>query len=212
MTDRTLKGLYPRFRPPERFRLYVEAAARDDWDEAGRLWGSCPTYLCSAPERAYTRRLLAAAYIAFSAAILLLRAEIALARPTFERELLEEMQGLTAEFESACGDGTTIETAGGDWPEIERHEVDELYRERVASVLGVCEGIERFCDPLGFEPAKLLAVEPSCLPAWHSAVRLRDKDIAFDPATAEAVHTLLEGIWSERVGDQESELQGFIEV
>jgi hypothetical protein len=171
MTDRTLKGLYPRFRPPERFRLYLEAAARDDWDEARRLWGSCPTYSCSAPDRAYTWRLLAASYIAFSAAILLLRAEIALAR----------------------------------------HEADELYREWVAAVLGVCEGIERFCDPLGFEPAKLLAVEPSCLPAWHSAVRLRDKDIAFDPATAEGVYKFLEGAWSERVDDQESELQGFIE-
>jgi hypothetical protein len=36
-----------------------------------------------------------------------------------------------------------------------------LYRERVAAVLGVCEGVECFCETLKVEPANLLGIEPA---------------------------------------------------
>jgi hypothetical protein len=194
MTDKALKNLYPRLRPDERFRLALEAAARGDMDEFELLSGSCPVHVYYARDRAYTSRGLAAGFVVLSFANLLFRAEIDLARQT--------------------GEGPTIE-AGGDWSECapggELHELDDLYRERVAAVLGICEGLERFCDALGLEPAKLLAIDRSFLPAWQSAGRLRGKGIASDPAMAEAVHKFLEGLWSGMVDDQESERQGFIE-
>src|SRR5437773_2536517 len=137
MTDKGLKNLYPRLRPNERFRLAVEAAARDDGHEFSLLSGSCPVHQYYATDEAYRSRLFAASYIAMHVANLLFRA-------------------------------------------------------------------------LAVEPAKLLALEPSCPPAWHSAVRLRGKGIASDPAMAEAVYKLLEGFWSQLLYDQDSWAKGAI--
>jgi len=210
MTDKALKNLYPRLRRDERFRLTVEAAARKDWDEVGVLASSCPTYVCRATDLAYTDRLSAAACIALSAGNLLLRAEVALAPHAFGRELLADMRAFMTAPDSTLGDGIPIEDADGEGLEIEledkRREMDELYRERVAAVLGVCEGVERFCETLKVEPANLLGIEPGCLSAWHSAGRLRGSDIAADPATTEGVYRYLERLWSGMVDDQESEL------
>jgi hypothetical protein len=211
MTDKGLKNLYRRLRPNERFRLAVEAAGRDDGHEFALLSGSCPVHQYYATDEAYRSRLFAASYIAMHVANLLFRAQRDLAGPALARELLEDMKAvMMAEVGSDGGDGPTIE-AGGDWPENapegERDELDNLYRERVAAVLGICEGFERFCDGLAVEPAKLLALEPSCPPAWHSAVRLRGKGIASDPAMAEAVYKLLEGFWSRLLYDQDSWLK-----
>jgi hypothetical protein len=215
MTDKALKGLYPRLRRDERFRLAVEAAARNDWDEVGALAGSCPTYRYRATDLTYTDRLSAASFIALAAANLLLRAEVALAPHAFGRELLADMRALMTAPDSTLGDGLPIDAGDGEGLEIgsedKRREMDELYRERVAALLGVCEGVERFCETLKVEPANLLGIEPACLSAWHSAGRLRGKDIAADPETAEAVYRDLQGLWSRMVDDQESKLQGFIE-
>jgi hypothetical protein len=139
----------------------------------------------------------------FTVTNLLLRAQIALERPTFVRELLADEQ---AQVNEIISDGGTIEEAGEYWSEIlsndGRHELDALYRERVAAVLGLCEGLERFCESLRVEPANLLAIEPSSLPVWHSAGRLRGEGIASDPM-AEAVYKHLAGVWSRMLIDHE---------
>ena len=208
MTAKALKNLYPRLRPDERFRLAVDAVARKDWDDLGLLSGSCPIYAYRATDVAYSSRLDAAGYVALYVGNLLFRAERELAGPALGLGLLEDMRALMmTELGSDGGEDTTIEAGRNrpeNAPEGKRKELDDLYRKRVAAVLGVCEGLERFCEPLGVEPAKLLAIERSCLSAWHSARRLRGKDIAADPVMAEAVHKSLQGLWSGLIDDEES--------
>jgi hypothetical protein len=212
MTDKTLKTFYPRLRPDERFRLAVEAAAREDWREVGLLSGSCPTHMYYATDFAYRSRLLAAEYIALSVTNLLFHAELDLARPAFARDLLDDMHARMTELDGAGAENTTIEAE--DWPETEiapedgRHELEDLYCERVAAVLGICEGFERFCNTLRVEPAKLLAIQPNSLSVWHSAGRLHDKNIASNPEMAEGVYKYLQGIWSRMLRTGASEPEG----
>jgi hypothetical protein len=208
MTGKALKNLYPRLRPDERFRLAVNAVARKDWDEFGLLSGSCPTYVYRATDLAYRERLWAASYIALHVANRLLSAESALEAPMFAREvLMADARALATEF----GDGTTTEAADGEWPEIvsqtDHSELDDLCRQGIAVVLGICEGFERFCEGLGIEPAALLAFAPDCLPVWWRAVRLRGTDSPSDPARAEAFCELLEGVWKGMLDDQDPEPQ-----
>jgi hypothetical protein len=192
MTGKTLKNLYPRLRPHERFRLVVEAVARGDKDEVGLLSGSCPRYTYRAHDVAYMSRVRAASRVALTAATRLLHAQIELAPAAFVREVLADERA-------------TMEAAGGDWSEIvhedERRELEDLYRGKVAIVLGVCDGFERFCAAHGVQAAKLLAFA-GCLPEWQSAVRLRGTEIASDPETAEAVHRFLQGLWLDLLQDE----------
>jgi hypothetical protein len=55
--DRRLGKLYGRFGPEERFRLTLEALARGDEDEAGRLSESCPRRTYVMKDAAYGHRL-----------------------------------------------------------------------------------------------------------------------------------------------------------
>jgi hypothetical protein len=65
--------LYERFQPPERLTLLIEAMARDDAAEAGRLRDSCPRVSYSGPEADFMERcsmsfdILAVVTIAFMA-------------------------------------------------------------------------------------------------------------------------------------------------
>jgi hypothetical protein len=195
MTDNTLKNHYPQLRPHERFRLVVEAAARRDDDEVVRLAGSCPRRTYRMNDLAYMSRVQAASRVALTATILLLHAETGLAPVAFLREVLADGR-------------EAYEATGGEWAEVvsedQQRQLDAVFREKTAIVLGICDGLERFSSAQGLETAKLLGYS-GFLPLWQSAWRQRGTDVESDPATADTVYGLMKEIWSTFVHETESQ-------
>jgi hypothetical protein len=144
---------------------------------------------------AYLSRVQAASRVALTATILLLHAETGLAPVAFLREV--------------WADGREARrAAGGEWSEFvsedQQRQLDAVFREKAAIVLGICDGVERFASAQGFETVKLLGYS-GFLPLWQSALRQRGTDVESDPATADTVYGLMNEIWSTFVHESESQ-------
>jgi hypothetical protein len=173
-------ALYRRLTPTERHRLAIDAYARADLDEVRRLSDTCPESRYWSQDPGYTERMKASIVIAFAAANLLFRAshafQLAAAAKEMRGDLLEV---LATQFSEAAADdvGRSEESAI----------VDRLYASRASEMVGVLEGIRRFCEEISVTPAKLLNLEPSCLPDWKLGSKLTEGH-ACEDANAETVY------------------------
>jgi hypothetical protein len=192
MTRRKVTSLYYGLWPVERFQLTMDAQARGDWDDVDRLIGSCPQFKYWCKDLNYVAPMIAAPVIAFAASSLLFRGWAALQRPMVCHEFLEEASVARAELDLPENAEDSVFDSD-EWNEIE-----DLYRARVADLIGVCDGIARFCAEIGVEPAVVLALEGHCLPVWQFAARLPETHCS-NEALAESAHDGLAGLWSAMV-------------
>ena len=82
LNGKTLAGRYARLGPEERFRLALEAGARDDDRERERLVQSAPTCRSQGPDSAYMDRIEASRELALAVALDLGPRIVALRLPT----------------------------------------------------------------------------------------------------------------------------------
>jgi hypothetical protein len=200
LTSRALNSsLYEKLLPIERFQVAIDAVGRRDHDELRRLTDSCPEHRYWAMDVNYGERLKAATVIALSAANLLLRARLALEPPWAARDGLEEGATALAEF-SATFSVDESSLVSDDWNELQR-EIEATYCARASDLIGVCEGIRRFCEAIGVVPSNLLAFDRASIPLWELGQKLENTQ-PVNEEMAEVVHRYLTDFWSAMISER----------
>jgi hypothetical protein len=170
----------------ERYRLAIDAHARGDLDEVRRLSDTCPEEKYFSQDPAYTERMKASLVIAPWAANFLQRARMGLEQPMAAKEFAAELHDLlAAEVSEAVANEVTADKSA----------IDRVYLQRASEMVGVCEGIQRFCEALGVPPENLLSFDRSCLPLWALGCELAETHPC-DETVERAVYDQLTACWS----------------
>lgn len=181
-----LKFVDERLPPEQRFRLVLAATGRGDMDDAARLVNSCPRRGYDQPDRDYVDRVAAASEMAHITTALLLSAMLAVQPHEIKRELFDDLRAQWDEMNAGHGAGDSPE-----WPLLNlRDACENRYREGVAGLLGICEGVKIFCTAISVEPAALFAMNPLALHYWRQASSYRS-NIDHDRERADDVEKLL---------------------
>lgn len=192
-----LKLVYDRLQPDERFRLVLEAAAREDLGDLAQLANSCPRRVCEASDPEYVGRIAAVSKIAHITTSLILQALLSLQPHAITRDLFDALRVQWNEEMNAAG-------LTDDWPDPGpdlREACEKGYRDGVASLLAICEGVERFCKAVKIKPTTLLAMNELCLHYWRHAITFRG-DIDFDQQVADELENFLLELWPFRTHDR----------
>ena len=213
MNDKTLAKYYNRLTGDERFRLSLEANARDDMREFQRLKESCPIKDYSGMDWEYTRRWNGSMTLVNRFVMLWLTAlmnyQIARLNLTWARDALDwhddtYIAGANAAWEEARQPGTYLDR------EDIRHDLacDDKEREPFAPLEAICErraaelkgvylGFMRFCDRANLNPDTLLV--------WFTPTRdqiegLRfflESDAPYCEETADGLSAILSASWPD---------------
>lgn len=190
-----LVRLYDRLTPDERFRLALEAVARNDEQEARRLADTCPRRTYRAPDVAYTRLLDASQRVASAFAVLWLL--------TSRRYLVAAMAFSMAQ----AGMDAFAEGANSAWrlagregellskEPLQGGPLEALVRERAAELRGIHAGLLRFCQAVQVKPDALLALYKPVL-ADIDALAAALSGVAASEEVAGEVEGLLRKLWS----------------
>lgn len=184
-------SVYNKLFATERFRLALDALARGDYDDVRRLSDTCPEYKYWSIDIDYASRLAAAPTIAFFAATLLYRARMALEAPMLFRDVFEEVLNLAPDAPPAEVEALGLDSE--EWGAIKN-----VHSDRVSDLVGVCEGIGRFCGEIGVESSTLLRLDQHCLGIWEWGLEL-GKTLGPDEQIAVGAHKALAGLWASLV-------------
>lgn len=212
--------LYERLTPEERFRLALEAMARDDEQEMRRLAESCPKKTYAIRDPAFTDLVDASRYLAFGFSLLWLDAYRlylvlqAAAEAYFDALSLFTwgyVLGANNAWKRAGKESVLFDVEGREPTDAELREVglaaaiegfpkgaEKILREKAASLRALWQGFAAFCREMSLDPEAMLSWWPPVL----DQVR-RERKWLEAPAPAEEVEAAREAfaaVWERVAG------------
>jgi hypothetical protein len=213
MNDKALMKYYDRLTGDERFRLSLEANARDDTREFRRLKESCPIREYSGMDWDYTRRWNGSMTLVNRFVTLWLTAlmnyHIARLNLRWARDTMDVFDeayicGANVAWEEARQAGTylTIEDIAAYSRRNARERrsfgrLEAIYEQRAAELKGVYLGFVRFCDRAMLNPDTLLVWFTPTREQIEGVRPFLDSDAPHCEETAAGVYTILISSWPQ---------------
>jgi len=213
MNDKTLAKYYDRLTGDERFRLSLEANARDDTRELKRLQDSCPLKDYSGMDREYTRRWNGSIALVNRFVTLwltaLMKYEVARLNLAWARDAMNVFDqgyvgGANAAWREAERGGSylTLEDVrthdGRDARERRSSgRLEAIYGQRAAELKGAYVGFMRFCERANLTPDTLLIWFTSARDQIDALRAFLDSDAPHCEETADSVCSVLSVSWPD---------------
>lgn len=213
MHDKMLAKYYDRLTGDERFRLSLEANARDDTRELQRLKDSCPIKDYSGMDWEYTKR--------WNASITLVNRFVTLWLTALMNYHIARLTLAWARDTMAVFDEAYISGANRAWHEAEQEGVyllledlsthggrdarerrsfgrlEAIYEQRAAELKGVYRGFVRFCDGANLNPDTLLVWFTPTRDQINGLRPFLDSDTPHCEETADGICALLASSWPD---------------
>ena len=192
MRGKSLGGVYAWLTPEERFQLVLEAAARQDEPEVGRLANTSPRYRYTSVRNdpAFAERIRASRQIAFCTCLMLMQilAKLMVIRTSqecvalFARSLAAEFErGYLRGWEDGCEHAWRSPGKAGPFPWRDNDELGQRANEVAEALAGEGENADADDDDELAEVAEALATEVRTL--WEAFSRFCRAEMETEPET-----------------------------
>lgn len=219
-----MKGLstkfYEKLAPWERFKLVLEAEARDDEEEVRRLTETCPKKTYSMRDAEFTDLVEASRTLTWGFLILWLHAKASyLTVEAAARAYMDSLasfaegyvRGANSTWKRAGKDGVPFDVEGREPTPEELREIGmaaavDGFPEQVAEVLrskadelrALWQGFAAFCEDEGLDPEKLLL---AWWPPLLEEIREKQELLSVPTESAEEAFGFFSRLWGKAVGE-----------